>query len=396
MAFDWRVYGPDTVLSRVDQSHLEGFFAQVVVRPFEAAILVRDGDVTRVVTHGRGQLLGFLDVVRRVLGLGPQAEAIYVTTAPLQITYYVGEALPIRGTGSSKTTQRLGDREADLAKITAAQLTVPTVLTKDSKPIYAEISLAVRVDTNAAELVLQLLHGRSALSKSDLAGWLKSQFVSNVLNLEMSKYSASETRGSRELIVNVNEAIRREMEAGLRNLGLVLEGGVAIEWGLTDAERDQVELHRQQQALDTAKRQIASEQLTRAPKDEPGPRSAPTRVTTVTPAPDAVPAQQIRRFSAGGSDPLSAFIASIGREVLTKPRDNGFNLLTPRGKRFGYARLNKKGHFTVYCYPPLSDPEKRFIGQPKNSNDRRYSFGGNDNEAFDYASGVLRTAYDSR
>jgi hypothetical protein len=35
----------------------------------------------------------------------------------------------------------------------------------------------------------------------------------------------------------VNEAIRREMESGLRNLGLVLDGGVSIQWGLNETEQ---------------------------------------------------------------------------------------------------------------------------------------------------------------
>jgi len=393
---DWRVYGPDTVISRVDQSWLEGFFAQVVVRPYEAAILVRDGDITRVVTHGRGSLLGFMDVVRRVLGFGPQAEAIFLTTAPLQLTYYVGQLPPKKSPTKSKTKKQGDRRETDLAEATATQLTVPSVLTKDRQPVFAEVSLAVRVDTNAAELVLQLLHGRNALSKSELAGWLKSQFVSNVLNLEMNKFSADESRGSRDLIVGINEAIRREMEAGLRNLGLVLEGGVTIEWGLTEAERKQIELHRQRQALDSAKRQIEAERLNTPAAVDPSPVVASRPASKRVPVADPTHSQQIRPHLARGGDPLSAIIDSIGREVLTKPRHNGFNLLTPKGKRFGYARLNKAGHFTVYCYPPLSDPEQRFIAQASNPNDRRYSFGGNDAEAFEYASRVLRSAHDGR
>ena len=238
MPFDWRVYGPDTVLARVDKSRLGGFAGSLVVEPYEAAILLRDGEVTDVVSQGRFHLLGPLDVTRRVLGVGPRAEAIFASTAPFQLTYYVGQ--PADRQAQSSDEPQKGDRlrltVPQAAAHEASEVSFPA-LTKDHQVVNAEISFSLRIDLDAAEQALQLLQGRRAIASWDIAQRIKSQFVSNVLTLELGKYTADEIRTDRSVLRGVNEAIRREMESGLRNLGLVLDGGVSIQWGLNETEQ---------------------------------------------------------------------------------------------------------------------------------------------------------------
>lgn len=97
---------------------------------------------------------------------------------------------------------------------------------------------------------------------------------------------------------------------------------------------------------------------------------------------------------------VTEFIGRIGRRLAERPRHNGFDLWLPRGDRgdkFGYVRLNRNNTFTVYSYPPFSDPQTRFGAQPSSGGrDCRYTFDQKDPEAVEYSLGVLRSAYDSR
>ncbi len=90
------------------------------------------------------------------------------------------------------------------------------------------------------------------------------------------------------------------------------------------------------------------------------------------------------------------FIGMIGREIENKERHNGYTLRTPANVRFGYVRFNNNGTCTVYAYLPFEDLEDRFVPQPSNHSDCRYTFEAGDDFARRYALSVLVSSYDSK
>ena len=85
MAINWRVYGTDTVAAVLDKGELTGFFRQAVVRPNEAALVIRNGSIEEVVTETVVRTFGFRDRLAELLGQVRDAQVILVDTSSLYL-----------------------------------------------------------------------------------------------------------------------------------------------------------------------------------------------------------------------------------------------------------------------------------------------------------------------
>ena len=116
MAVNWRVYGPDTVAAVLDKGELPGFFRQALVGPNEAALVIRNGRIEEVVTETVVRTSGFRDRLAGLLGQVRDARVILVDTSPVELEFYMDEALRGRPGNSSVSIMALS---ADRQPITA-------------------------------------------------------------------------------------------------------------------------------------------------------------------------------------------------------------------------------------------------------------------------------------
>jgi hypothetical protein len=111
MSTNWRIYGNDTVATRLDRSDIPGFFnKQVVVGPNEAAFLVRDGESQAVVTESRLLVADVFEQIKSAFKMGADISVYFVELAPIDLTIFLGQQ---DAGDDKKTTQRSRDQERE-------------------------------------------------------------------------------------------------------------------------------------------------------------------------------------------------------------------------------------------------------------------------------------------
>ena len=176
MPIDWRVYGPSTVVSSLHKSELNGFFRNIVVGPNEAAVIIRDGEIERTLTGTRSNTSGLWDNFKKLWGRSSDLQVIYVDTAPIDLTFYIGKSSRQEsGTEIGKLSESREDayktiEDRTRARVDKTDLTI-SALTKDGQHISAEISLTLHVLTNDAQLLTTLLRGGTAIADWILLLW---------------------------------------------------------------------------------------------------------------------------------------------------------------------------------------------------------------------------------
>ena len=229
MAVKWRVYGPDTVAAVLDKAELPGFYREAVVRPNEAALIVRNGRIEQVVTETAVRTSGFRDRLLRIIGRPTDAAVIFVDSSPFELEFYLGE------------TVRAG------ANGTAVSI---VALSADRQPVAAQVKMTVAVDIGDAGLISGLLRGRRALAIWDVAQLVQDELLAKVLIPQIAKHRAEELRGNTGLLDQIARSAEQELGTASRLWGLSLER-FFLNWSLTEQEQQELAGVRARRAIES-------------------------------------------------------------------------------------------------------------------------------------------------
>ena len=250
MSIDWRVYGPSTVVSSLHKSELNGFFRNIVVGPNEAAVIIRDGEIERTLTGTRSNTSGLWDNFKKLWGRSSDLQVIYVDTAPIDLTFYVGKSSRQEsGTEIGKLSESREDayktiEDRTRARVDKTDLTI-SALTKDGQHISAEISLTLHVLTNDAQLLTTLLRGGTAIADWDIAALVKDELLAKAFIPVIGQHAGSEIRGNQVLLTQISQSAESLLADKFELFGLELIS-MRVLWGLTDEDELVIEQGRKE------------------------------------------------------------------------------------------------------------------------------------------------------
>ena len=96
------------------------------------------------------------------------------------------------------------------------------------------------------------------------------------------------------------------------------------------------------------------------------------------------------------------FARRIDRQICLRERHNGYALVKPGTKHFGFVRFNVRGtgagRYIAYAYCPFSDPVGRFQNTTKGKPNQAWWCVANPDyqEAIGYVITVLESSYDQK
>ena len=236
---------------------------RVTAGPFEFGIIVADGEISDVFTEGYRTIPkgGMFGIGRRI-----DARAYIAYASPFELSF------------------RLQDPN-DRSAFGGVTLDAP-VLTSDGQIVAASMILTLEAARDRIENLLQLLGQRRLITNFDIANRLKHEILGKVLALNLNYYTASQLRGNQNLLRQMDQDLRIQLDSTITGYGLRLTN-FHMSWGLTVEESERID-ERQHQIN---RRRIERDQEIRALQRQPLP-SQPL----VAPAPYA-PAQPQRQTS---------------------------------------------------------------------------------------------------
>ena len=294
MATNWRVYKNNTVAARLDRGELPGFFRKkIVVGPNEAAIVVREGEPSRMLTATSFQAANGLDQLKSVFGLGADISVYFVDLTPFPLSIFIGQSnasavatsttanrsTSIAGQSKTSLSSRLfgfgkqevqtastnigwsaeNDFSGDLGGSAKSQVDVSNMrlvaLSADREVVQAACQMSLRVVESDIDNLAGLLRGKQALATWDIETMLRNEWFAKVLVPEIALHNASDLRGNRELTASIEKQTREALGATLKSCGFTLDN-FSLNWGLTAQERAEIErrcAEREEQALEFAK-----------------------------------------------------------------------------------------------------------------------------------------------
>lgn len=300
MPTNWRVYKNNTVAGRLDRGELPGFFTKkIVVGPNEGAIVVREGEPSRLLTATSYQAASGLDQLKSAFGLGADVAVFFVDLAPFDLSIYLGQttagsAIVSSNTGASAAVSghasrpgqgnqgaprhlvSLGkqqiqtasasigwstdaDASRDLSVATKSQVDVSgmrlVALSSDKEIVQAACQFRLRVVDSDVENLVGMLRGKQALATWDVESLLRNEWFAKVLVPEIAMHKASDLRGNRQLAATIESQTREALGGTLGACGFTLEN-FSINWGLTEQEKSEIarrRAEREEQALDFLK-----------------------------------------------------------------------------------------------------------------------------------------------
>ena len=289
MPTNWRVYGKNTVASKLDRSDLPGFFRKkVVVGPNDGAIVVHDGKVKNLLTESKVKVAGVFDQFISLIGLGADIAVYFVDLSPIDLTIFLGETNKenVAGASSSQveasrspeqsrtvnilsSADQIGwieevEQNEQMSGSVTSQQNISQIsilaLTADKEIIQAESNIRLRVDPDNVNDFIALLKGKRAIANWDLAALLRDEFFGKILLPEIASHNASDLRGNRDILNRLEQAIRDDMGRSISSCGLTLDN-FTIAWGLTEQEQADIarkRAEREEDAFEFVKhRQIA-------------------------------------------------------------------------------------------------------------------------------------------
>lgn len=306
MPTNWRIYNNHTLAGQLDRADLPGFFRKkIVVGPTEAAIVVRDGRSSELITSAALEVADLSEQVRNLVGLGEDISVYFVDLAPFDVSLFIGEstssstATDVQSViTSSDVLEHHGDAKSQLntnppkrswwrgksrakdvinasgsvgwtmesdqlSQSATAQTTQRDVsrvnvvaLSADNEVMQGACRLRFRVNQNGCEDFVGLIKGRRCIATWDLAALLRDEVFAKVFIPEIALHSAAEFRGNRNLLDDLEARTRDELAATLEGCGLCLES-FSISWGLTEHERSEIarqRADREEAALEFSKK----------------------------------------------------------------------------------------------------------------------------------------------
>lgn len=284
MPTNWRIYGANTVATKLDRGDLPGFFCKtVVVGPNEAAIVVRDGQVREILTEAKVEAADVLDQLASVFRLGADISVFFVDTGPIDLTIFLGETEK-RATYTNEARQveasasQVQLRTVDILSASGqigwttetehyeqgsgsatARSDVSTLalvaMTADKEIVQAECRVRLRIDPDGVIDFIGLLKGKRGLATWDLSALLRDELFAKLLVPEIATRKAEDLRGDKAFLSQLEGQVNSQLGQALSVSGLILDS-FSILWGLTEQERADIarrRAEREEQARDFAR-----------------------------------------------------------------------------------------------------------------------------------------------
>ena len=204
----WRGRSQDTVAALIRLGRVAS------VQANEVLVLREDGQVTNVLGEGRTKVRGWLGAAANWLRLGRDVDGLIAHTDPVKLSYWTEDP----------------SAEASLGEAGFG----PPLLTRDSKPIVAQVTIEVSVNPENAERLLRVLGNQRRLTTGDLQERFRDELRAK-LAPELEKHSQEELRGNPELLRRLYEQASKELASSFGNFGLRLDN-FYVSWGLTQAQ----------------------------------------------------------------------------------------------------------------------------------------------------------------
>ena len=230
---DWRRQGQYTVLGEIGPDDHHGFMRHVQASADEVVIVRKNGQITDVFSEDRKPTRSFGELLKSLVGLGPNIEVYKATRTRFNIVFWLGDSDTI-ATGNKSFIFDL------------------PVMTSDGQVIPGKINLWIEIDEELAENTLLLLRGQNALNRFDIASEIRDDLLAKVLGLELNQHTFEKLRGNRSLQIDLGAAIQREVSGTLGRYGLRIQD-YSISWGLTLDERADIDQQRHQVSVDQVK-----------------------------------------------------------------------------------------------------------------------------------------------
>ena len=201
----WYDRTPETVAIRVRPGRA------VSVGAHEVFVLRRNSRVVDIVSEGTVRIRSILGLLASWFGIGPKVDGYIAHTDPIRLSYWTEDPTAAVGLGP----EAFG----------------PPLITRDSQPVVAQVTMEVSVDPENADRFLRVLGNRSRLMSGDLQNRFRDELRAK-LGVELEKSSSEELRGNPALLRALYDQTRQEMASSLVNFGLRLDN-FFIAWGLT-------------------------------------------------------------------------------------------------------------------------------------------------------------------
>ena len=224
-------YGTNVIASVLSRRDTSWFRRTVIAGPDEIVVVLKDGQIHDVFREGKVNALTKWETFRSIIKQGPKLQIIKVKLDRFPIVFWTG----------------LNENTNDVAGTSYG-------FSRDKEVVSSKIELHLAVEPDNIDRFLHLMRGRSKLDIEDIANETHHELISNVFNVELSRYDHDEIRGNREILVNLNTAIQRELSSTLSRYGLQLEN-TAINWGLTLPEKELLSSQRHEFDLAEAERE---------------------------------------------------------------------------------------------------------------------------------------------
>ena len=221
-------------------------------------IVRKNGQVTDVFSEDRKPTLSFGELLKSLVGLGPNTEVYKATRTRFNIVFWLGDD-DVVATGNKSFTFGL------------------PVMTSDGQVIPGKINLWIEIDEELAENTLLLLRGQNVLNRFDIASEIRDDLLAKVLGLELNQYTFEELRGNRSLQRALGAAIQREVSGTLGRYGLRIQD-YSISWGLTLDERADIDQQRHQVSVDQVKNLNEIDKLQSITREKEDERRSPLDV----------------------------------------------------------------------------------------------------------------------
>ena len=221
-----------------------------MVGPNEAAVIIRDGEIETTLTGTRSNTSGLWDNFKKLWGRSSDLQVIYVDTAPIDLTFYIGKSSRQEsGTEIGKLSESREDayktiEDRTRARVDKTDLTI-SALTKDGQHISAEISLTLHVLTNDAQLLTTLLRGGTAIADWDIAALVKDELLAKSFIPIIGQHAGSEIRGNQVLLTHISQSAESLLADKFELFGLELIS-MRVLWGLTDEDELVIEQGRKE------------------------------------------------------------------------------------------------------------------------------------------------------
>jgi RNA polymerase subunit RPABC4/transcription elongation factor Spt4 len=221
-----------------------------VIGPNEAAVIIRDGEIETTLTGTRSNTSGLWDNFKKLWGRSSDLQVIYVDTAPIDLTFYIGKSSRQEtGTEIGKLSESREDayktiEDRTRSRVDKTDLTI-SALTKDGQHISAEISLTLHVLTNDAQLLTTLLRGGTAIADWDIAALVKDELLAKAFVPIIGQHAGSEIRGNQVLLTQITQSAESLLADKFELFGLELIN-MYVNWGLTDEDELVIEQGRKE------------------------------------------------------------------------------------------------------------------------------------------------------